>query len=158
MKRAIATFILFLTCVEASAATVTSRSGVRVQVSNGAYPALQCVVDYVERAGVRITSMRGTGRGTVRGSLHPSGNALDINQYARNRTRPSVPAHISNAAADACGVISGARWGYADNGHWNLGNGERQTRDASRRHKVRYAQRGVQHADASFAVDRHGVR
>lgn len=156
LKLLTATVVVLLSS-SAYATTVTSRSGIRVQVSNGAYPALQCVVDYVEHAGVRITSMRGTGRGTVRASLHPSGNALDINQYARNRTRPHVPTSVSNAAADACGVISGARWGYADNGHWNLGNSERQTRYAGRKHKVRYAHRRVQHADASVAVDRHGL-
>lgn len=104
----------------ADAATVRSRSGITVHVSPAAAGALQCVVDHVERAGVRIKSMRGTGRGTVRSSLHPSGRALDINQTGRNRTRPHVPARIANAAADACGVISGARWRHADNGHWNL--------------------------------------
>jgi hypothetical protein len=81
---------------------------------------MQCVVDFVEQAGVKITAMRGYGRGTVRGSLHPSGRAIDINQYARDATRPQVPRQIANDAADKCGVVSGARWSYPDNGHWNL--------------------------------------
>ena len=101
-------------------AIVRSRSGVAIRVAPSARAALQCVVDRVEAAGVRIAAMRGYGAGTVRGSLHPSGRAMDINQTARDVTRPAVPRSISNAAADACGVISGARWGYADNGHWNL--------------------------------------
>lgn len=101
-------------------ATVRSKSGVAVQVTPAAREALQCIVDYVESAGVKITAMRGYGRGTVRASLHPGGKALDINQTHRDVTSPKVPRSISNAAADRCGVISGARWGYADNGHWNL--------------------------------------
>jgi len=103
-----------------NAAIVRSRSGVAVRVAPSAQRALQCVVDFVEAAGVRIKAMRGYGPGTVHGSLHPSGRALDINQVARNRTRPFVSPRIANAAADACGVVSGARWSYADNGHWNL--------------------------------------
>lgn len=101
--------------------TVASRSGVKIKVAPSARAALQCVVDHVEAAGVRIKFMRGYGPGTVPRSLHPPGRALDINQLSRDVTRPHVPRHVSNAAADRCGVISGARWGYADNGHWNLG-------------------------------------
>jgi len=77
---------------------------------------------------VRIKYMRGYGKGTVRGSLHPSGNAIDINQTHRDRTSPAVPRHVANAAADRCGVVSGARWGYADNGHWNMTQTARGTR------------------------------
>lgn len=120
MTRAIA--VLSLACIFATpcqAATISSRSGIRIQVSPHAAAKLQCVINYVERY-VRIKYMRGYGRGTVRGSRHPSGNALDINQYARGRTRPAIPMHVSNGAADTCGVTSGARWLNQDNGHWNL--------------------------------------
>lgn len=99
---------------------VKSRSGVAVRVAPSARVSLQCVVDYVEAAGVRIRAMRGYGEGTVRGSLHPSGRAIDINQTDRDVTSPVVPRAVANAAADHCKVISGTRWGYADNGHWNL--------------------------------------
>lgn len=102
------------------AAVVASRSGIRVRVNPSARAALQCVVDHVEAAGVRIKFMRGYGPGTVPGSQHPPGRAIDINQLARDVTRPSVPRHVSNTAADRCGVVSGARWSYRDNGHWNL--------------------------------------
>lgn len=102
------------------AAVVASRSGVRVRVAPSARAALQCVVDHVEAAGVRIKFMRGYGPGTVKGSLHPGGRAIDINQLARNVTRPVVPVHVANAAGDVCGLISGARWGYQDTGHWNM--------------------------------------
>ena len=100
--------------------TVRSSTGIVVRVAPAARASLQCVVDYVERAGVKITSMRGYGRGTVRESVHPIGYALDINQYARNKTRPHVPPGVSNAAGESCGVISGAGWNDKDNGHWNL--------------------------------------
>jgi hypothetical protein len=104
----------------AAVAIVKSRTGVAVRVARSAREKLQCVIDYVEGHGVQIKSMRGIGRGTVRGSMHPSGQALDINQDDRNVTHPHVPRPISNAAADHCDVISGARWHFADNGHWNL--------------------------------------
>lgn len=120
IKSLITALTLIVTVSVADASAVKSRSGITVSVSPSAQRALQCVVDHVEASGVRIKYMRGIGRGTVRGSMHPSGNALDINQTGRNITRPVIPRSVSNAAADACGVISGARWGYADNGHWNL--------------------------------------
>jgi hypothetical protein len=108
---------------------VRSKSGKLIKVAPSARAALQCVVDYVEARGVKIKAMRGYGPGTVRASLHPSGRALDINQTARNVTHPHVPRAIANAAADHCGVVSGARWGYADNGHWNLSASVRKTQE-----------------------------
>jgi hypothetical protein len=80
--------------------------------------------------------MRGIGKATVGGSLHPSGQALDINQDHRNVTHPYVPRHVSNSAADYCKVVSGARWHYADNGHWNL-----KVAHARHRHRNRLAYR-----------------
>lgn len=109
------------TVIDASGnAVVRSSTGIVVRVAPSARAALQCVVDHVERAGVKVKSMRGYGRGSVAASVHPVGMALDINQTARNRTSPHVPPAVSNAAADKCGVISGARWAWKDNGHWNL--------------------------------------
>lgn len=115
-----AVFICAFSMIPAQAASVQSKSGVRVQVSRSAQRALQCVIDYVERHGVRIKSMRGYGRGTVAHSLHPSGRALDINQVARGVTRPSIPHSIANAAGSNCGVISGGTWHNDDVGHWNI--------------------------------------
>lgn len=102
-------------------ATVRSKSGVTVRVNPAAQSALQCVVDYIERSGIPVKYMRGYGAGTVSASLHPSGNALDINQYARGRTRPHIPVSVANSAGDACGVVSGGRWTNNDAGHWNVG-------------------------------------
>lgn len=103
-----------------NAATVKSRSGVSVRVHPSAAGPFQCVINHLESNGVRIKFMRGYGRGSVQGSRHPAGKGLDINQTARNVTRPHVPVHLANAAADKCGVVSGARWRWRDNGHWNL--------------------------------------
>ena len=108
---------------------VRSSTGITVRVAPAARASLQCVVDHVERAGVRIASMRGYGRGSVSASVHPIGYALDINQTARNRTNPHVPPAVSNAAGEACGVISGATWGDRDNGHWNLSRSAIHARD-----------------------------
>jgi hypothetical protein len=113
--------VLSFQTADAGGVIVRSQSGIVVRVSPSARSALQCVVDYVESRGVKIKSMRGYGPGTVKRSLHPGGRAIDINQTARNRTSPVVPRAVANMAADACGVVSGARWSYADNGHWNLG-------------------------------------
>jgi hypothetical protein len=111
--------LCFVPCV-ADAATVRSRSGVTVRVHPSAQSPFQCVIDYLESHGVKIKFMRGYGRASVQGSMHPAGKGLDINQTGRNITRPHVPASLSNAAADKCGVVSGARWRWKDNGHWNL--------------------------------------
>lgn len=117
----------------AESAEVRSHTGIRIHVAEGARKALQCVVDYVERHGVKIKAMRGYGAGTVAGSLHPSGRALDINQTARDVTSPRVPRSVSNGAGEACGVISGARWRDADNGHFNLGHGRPRRVEAEAR-------------------------
>ncbi len=110
---------LLVTAMPADAAQVCSRSGICVGVAPSARAALQCVVNYVERHGVRVRAMRGYGHGTVAASLHPSGQALDINQTARN-VALGVPRNVANAAGRVCGVVSGGTWRHADNGHWNV--------------------------------------
>lgn len=123
-----------LMATKAHGAEVRSRSGKHAHVSAAAQPRLQCVVDFIEARGIRITAMRGYGRGTVRGSLHPSGQALDINQIGRDRTRPHIPVMIANAAGVQCNVISGGTWRARDSGHWNLaGHRHTRTRYANRR-------------------------
>lgn len=133
---AVALCVSLYLVIRSDAAEVCSKSGHCVRVSPSARSALQCVVTYVEARGVKIKAMRGYGRGTVRGSLHPAGKALDINQTARDVTRPHVPRAISNAAADQCGVTSGARWHDADNGHWNLGKSRPSHEYSARRHRA----------------------
>lgn len=120
--------MLCLLAIPAGGAEVRSRSGVRAHVAPSARKPLQCVIDFVEHRGIHIKAMRGYGAGTVSGSLHPSGRALDINQLARDVTRPLVSRKVANGAGAACGVISGGIWHDSDVGHWNLGRHERSRR------------------------------
>jgi hypothetical protein len=46
--------------------------------------------------------------------------ALDVNQVARNVTRPAMPSN-EITLANSCGLISGAQWRWADSGHFQLG-------------------------------------
>lgn len=137
-KAILATFLLAAFCFTAEAATVRARSGATAQVAAGSAGKFQCLIDRLEGSGVSIKFMGGyRAHGSVRGSLHPSGRALDINQYARNVTRPHVPAGIGNAAASACGLIHGAVWRHADGGHFQDGGwaGSRKHRHHRRHHR-----------------------
>jgi hypothetical protein len=95
----------------AHAGTVRSKSGAVAEVADRAASALQCLANRLERQGYPIRFMGGYRRHrSVRASLHPAGPALDINQLARNVTRPRIP-HNEIALANACGPISRAQWG-----------------------------------------------
>ena len=105
----------------AHAATVRSKSGATAQVADRAASAFQCVIDRLEGQGYPVRFMGGyRSHGSVRGSLHPQGLALDINQVGRNRTQPAMPRNEIELAA-SCGVISGAQWAYGDSGHFQIG-------------------------------------
>lgn len=90
-------------------------------VASSAQPILQCVLDHVEAAGVRITALGGIRPGRCStASMHPCGKALDINQTARDVNGP--PRYVSSAAALACGAVSGSWWSRnPDNGHFQVG-------------------------------------
>ncbi|WP_296741479.1 hypothetical protein [Mesorhizobium sp.] len=128
----------------AHAGTVRSKSGAVAHVADRAAGAFQCLVNRLERQGYPIRFMGGWRRhGSVRASLHPAGLALDINQLARNVTRPRMP-HNEIALANACGLISGAQWGWADSGHFQLGGWAGRGHGghyARRAHHRRYAHR-----------------
>jgi hypothetical protein len=113
-----------------SASEVRSASGVVARVSPVAAGPLQCLVSALERQGYPVRFMRGYGPGSVSGSLHPAGMALDVNQTARGRTTPRMPSN-EVALARGCGVISGAVWANNDSGHFQLGGYDGS---ASRRH------------------------
>lgn len=103
------------------AGTVRSRSGATAHVASHATGAFQCLVDRLEAQGYPVKFMGGwRKRGSVRRSLHPSGLALDINQYSRNVTRPRMPANEIELA-NSCGLISGAQWRHGDSGHFQVG-------------------------------------
>lgn len=99
---------------------VKAASGAVAYVAKSATAAFQCVVTALEAAGYPIKEMGGfASRGHIRHSLHYSGLALDINQIERNVTRPRMPANEIEIAR-GCGLTSGASWGYADSGHFEI--------------------------------------
>lgn len=113
---------------KAHGATVHSTSGARADVSDSMAGPAQCLINKIDGSGHRIRSMRGYGRGSVRGSQHPSGTAIDIDQHARNRA--SLP-RAAHGWAISCGLVSGASWtGNPDFGHFQLGgwNGRHNSR------------------------------
>jgi hypothetical protein len=116
-------------CAPAYAGTVRAKSGATARVADGATSNFQCLVSKLEGQGYPVKFMRGYGHGTVRGSLHPSGMALDVNQTARGRTTPRMP-HNEISLAASCGLLSGAVWRNNDSGHFQKGgySGRRHAR------------------------------
>jgi hypothetical protein len=99
--------------------------------------AFQCVINKLEGEGYPVKFMGGwASHGHIRHSLHYAGLALDINQIERNVTKPPMPKNEIEIAR-GCGLTSGASWGYADSGHFELSGA---TRVASYRHR-HYAHR-----------------
>lgn len=125
---------LALASPAANGATVTSRGGVTAHVNPAAAGPLQCLVSRLEATGYPVRFMRGYGRGSVRGSLHPAGMALDINQTHRGRTTPRMPSNEITLAA-SCGVISGAVWRNNDSGHFQVGGWGGHRHKYKRRHR-----------------------
>lgn len=113
---------------------IRSVSGATAHVAASATSAFQCLVSKLDNQGYRIKFMGGwRAHGSVRGSLHPAGLALDINQYSRNITRPRMPSN-EITLANSCGLISGAQWANGDSGHFQLGG------YAGHTHNSRYAE------------------
>lgn len=127
---------------QTQAGTIRSAHGATAHVSDRASGAFQCLVSALDRQGYRIRFMGGwRAHGSVRGSLHPRGLALDINQLARGVTRPRMPSN-EIALANRCGLVSGAQWANNDSGHFQLGGWAGRGRHYAHRHtKVRYARR-----------------
>jgi hypothetical protein len=125
-----------------AAGIVRSATGATAHVASRATGAFQCLVSALDRQGYPIRFMGGWRRhGSVRASLHPAGLALDINQYRRNVTRPRMPGN-EIALANRCGLISGAQWGWADSGHFQLGGWAGRKRHYAthrRHHRKHYA-------------------
>ena len=118
------------------AGTIRSQSGATAHVSDSAAGAFQCLVSKLDGQGYPIRFMGGwRAGGSARGSLHPAGLALDINQTGRNRTAPRMPGN-EITLANSCGLVSGAQWGRGDSGHFQLGGweGSARSRHRHRRH------------------------
>jgi hypothetical protein len=117
-----ASAILLLLIGPAHGETIRALSGATAQVSSSAANAFRCIVNALETQGYPIKFMGGYARGGhIRGSLHYSGNALDINQTDRGVTTPRMPSNEVSLAA-GCGLVSGASWKNNDSGHFQIGN------------------------------------
>lgn len=100
--------------------SLVAKSGARASVSTAAMPHFQCLLDKLEGTGYRIDFMGGyASRGNS--SAHPTGNALDINQTARNRVTRALP-YGTTQMAESCGLVHGAVWSNPDGGHFELAN------------------------------------
>lgn len=115
---------------------VRARSGALAKVASSAVGAFQCVIDALEHEGYPVKFMGGLSAGHMRNSLHHVGLALDINQYARNVTKPHMPSN-EISLAHSCGLTSGAEWRHGDSGHFQVGG----SHYAGRRHNHRRARR-----------------
>lgn len=116
------------TVAHAGLGVVRAASGAVAHVAVSAAGAFQCFIDRLEGQGYPVRFMGGYARGGhIRGSLHYSGRALDVNQLARGVTRPRMPANEIELA-NGCGLVSGAQWAHNDSGHVQLGGwaGRRQ--------------------------------
>jgi hypothetical protein len=114
---------------------VRSVSGATAHVAASATQAFQCLVDRLDAAGYPVRFLGGwRAHGSVPGSLHPAGLALDVNQIARNVTRPAMPSN-EVSMANECGLISGRQWRWADSGHFQLGGWAGSPRHYASRHR-----------------------
>lgn len=97
---------------------LVAATGAKTSVSTVARPHFQCLITKLEAVGYRIDFMGGyAGRGNS--SAHPTGNALDINQIARNVVKRRLPENTTEMAAD-CGLVHGATWDNPDQGHFEM--------------------------------------
>ena len=100
---------------------IRSASGAVAHVASRAMGAFQCLVNKLDTQGYPVKFMGGwRAHGSVRGSLHPAGLALDVNQIRRNATRPAMPSNEIELA-NSCGLVSGAQWANSDSGHFQVG-------------------------------------
>ncbi len=102
---------------------VYARGGVTAKVNPKYRARFQCLVDALEANGYRISFMGGYRNSKIAGtdvvSKHAFGNALDVNQTARNRVKGALPKNAS-ALAKQCGLFHGAQWGDPDAGHFEV--------------------------------------
>lgn len=131
--------LLALLIAPAGAETIHASTGARAEVSPQAASNFRCLISGLEAEGYRIDFMGGYRRhGSVRGSLHPAGLALDINQTGRGRVTRRLPSNATSVA-EGCGLIHGAVWRNQDQGHFQRG-GWGGTRYASRHARRALAQ------------------
>lgn len=102
-------------------------------VSREAAPHFQGFLDDLVESGAPITSVGGYNvrriAGTGKMSQHSFGNAIDINQSARNVVTPAFQKWAKEnpdrlrELEQKHGMVSGGRWKNPDFGHWEFGGG-----------------------------------
>lgn len=148
---------------------IQTGSGVGTSVSGEAAPHFQGFLDDLEAAGAPISSVGGFNRrriaGSSRMSQHSYGNAIDINQSARNIVTPAF-AKWARENPDKLrefehkhGLVSGASWRSPDFGHWEFGGKQapaqlardRDTVDKTMRRKTHSQQKTSMKGEVDFS-------
>lgn len=121
--------------VKAGDHVIVASSGAKASVSMAAKPRFTCLLNKLEAVGYHVDFMGGyASRGNS--SAHPTGNALDINQTARNVVTRRLPSNATEMARD-CGLVHGAVWSNPDQGHFEM---PRKYGYVIKHRRVRYAQ------------------
>jgi hypothetical protein len=98
----------------------TRNANLKGPVHPSAVDALKCVVNGLQKAGLPIKTLWGYGCRPLSNSNHPRGLAVDVDQYARDRTSPPVPRQQGVDIARSCNVTSGAVLRNPENGHFEV--------------------------------------
>ena len=113
----------------------SNRNGAYVHPS--AVNTFKCILNGFENIRVPIAWIGGYGCRPLRTSNHPRGLAIDINQYARDKTKPVVPRQPGVQIANRCNATSGAVWRNPDNGHFEIRSASRSQQKSKRKHSSR---------------------
>jgi hypothetical protein len=118
-------------------ALVRASNGSGAYVHPSAVKTFQCILKGFENISAPVAWVGGYGCRPRRTSNHPRGLAIDINQYARDRTRPAVPRRPGVQIARNCNATSGAVWRNPDNGHFEIRSASRSQQRSKRKYKKR---------------------
>lgn len=119
-------------------ARVSSATGVSAMVDARGAWRFQGLIRDLEAAGYGIATLCGRSWRNIAGthvlSKHAVGDALDVNQLARNRVLLPLPANATTIAA-RWGLVHGAVWRHPDQGHFEIPGPNPGRRHARRRHR-----------------------
>lgn len=140
--------ILTVTSAKAEIISVETAAGV-IRVSSTLAPKMKAFIADIVANGFRGRIGCYAHGGHVPGSRHYSGNACDFETMRGVYPHPML--RNITAIAQQHGLRDGCS--FRDCGH--IDDGQQLARGHGR---TRLASKGVQHADASFLIDRHGAR
>ena len=113
-------------------ALVKASNGNGAYVHPSAVSTFKCILGGFENVRMPIAWIGGYGCRPLATSNHPRGLAMDINQYARDKTKPVVPRQQGLQIARSCSATSGAVWRNPDNGHFEIRSASRSRQSAKR--------------------------